>query len=120
MQGGAAREARRLIFPQRVLGVGFALAACLTLMFGVWRLADPPAPLSIGQDGRVEVLSHAPGQPDYWAQYEQQQLKARAQRDQYRDYALIGFAGLSVALGLATVGMGIMLAASRRSKPVSG
>ena len=92
-------------FAGRWAHIGLALAACMTLAFGTWRLVDPPAPLEVQPDGQVRILQtphETTPEPDYWAQYEQEQLQDRARRDRYRDFALLAAV---LATGMLTFGV---------------
>ena len=90
--------------------VALTAAACMVVVMGLWRLADPPAPISQAPDGSFRIMSHGgPGsaQPDYWAQLDQQRLAQRAQRDHLRDYALIASTTTCLILAVPIVWLAI-------------
>jgi hypothetical protein len=100
--GGAGRRQTSYV----LLGL-WAAAACLLLGLALWRAADPPAP--IAPDGSLRVLGADAGELEYWEQLSHQRRIERAQRDRYRDYALI----ISTGTGLV-LSVGLVLYALRR------
>jgi len=86
---------------RRATHVAWAAAACLALMLGAWRMADPPLALS------PDDISFQPyqqqGPPNYWDEVDQQRQIDRHVRDQMRDYALVacGFTCVVLAIPVA-------------------
>ena len=78
----------------------WAIAACLLLMLGIWRVADPPAPVTI--HGTLKPYA-TEAQSDYWQQLDRQRLVERAERDRVRDYALLGTSIACVVLTIPVV-----------------
>ena len=102
---------RRLTIPV-AMGVAWLAAACLLLMISLWRVSDPPVPISQNSDGLYAVYSvpgdvngvrESPANVDaspFWEQYDQQQLAQRAHQDTYRDVALLI---LAAVVGMMTI-----------------
>lgn len=97
---------------RRTVQVAWALAACLLLTLGVWRLADPPAPLT--RHGTLTPYATA-NQVDYWQQLDRQRLVERADRDRYRDYALVAASAACLILSIGVVG--VLLRKQRDAHP---
>ena len=82
---------------RRVAQVGWAVAACLFIAIGAWRMADPPAPLNL--DGTIRPYQ-TDDRIDYWEQLDRQRLIERAEHDHLRDIALVISASACLVLAI--------------------
>ena len=88
---------------RRVITIGWAVAASLLLMLGVWRLADPPEATPSGPDIRLQSTdpTRSDDAEQYWQQAEKQRAMEQLRTDRLRDYALLASAVACLLLSLA-------------------
>ena len=124
---GAKMRYGGLIFFTRCV---FAVAACLTLGLGVWRLVDPPTAEQQQQQNQIRTMGTGPrqtdpGKTDYWDEVQRRRQGERVPPPPAspgmhpRDYALIlvGVACLILAIPVAYWAITITAVAARRSRP---
>jgi len=86
--------------------MAWAVAACVAVGLGTWRLVDPPRLLQT-QAGDIRPLHHnGSAQNDYWDQLDRQQVHDRWERERLREFALVAACGTCLLLSFIVVWQG--------------